>query len=84
MSPFSEIIKQAEELVTVSNGLGLEISQEAEKISEVAQSNAAFIQEVTASAQEQAGSTDIVATTAAEVDKTANQLERMVELFKVN
>ena len=80
----AEIIKQAEELVTVSNGLGLEISQEAEKISEVAQSNAAFIQEVTASAQEQAGSTDIVATTAAEVDKTANQLERMVELFKVN
>lgn len=80
----ADIIKQAKQVVTVSNELGLQISQEAEKISEVAQNNAAFIEEVTASAQEQAGSTDVVAAKAAEIDKTANELEKMVELFKIN
>lgn len=83
VSDIGKITEEAQEIVTFSSALGLEISQETEKISQVAQNNAAFTEEVTASAQEQAGSAEIVSSAANDVENTALELERMVELFKV-
>lgn len=76
-------ITQGGGVVYKTSALGEEIAQEIIKVSNIAQNNVAFIQEVSASSQEEAQSMDRIAQAAQHLNSIAGELDNLVNMFKI-
>lgn len=76
-------ISQGGGVVYRASTLGEEISREIVNVSNIAQANVAFIEEVSASSQEEAQSMDRIAEAAEHLNCIAGELDNLVNMFKI-
>lgn len=79
----SDSISEGGKTIGQTSILGEEIFEEINNVNEIAQNNAAFVEEIMASSEEQGASIEKLADSAQELEKIASHLDQMINKFKI-